>query len=130
MAVIAVEAGVRAEIWVMAVPSCTREVALPHHANGVKQSDPYASDIHTLLNPRRSAAAICAAASGGGPEDGQYPMMSPSCMSSPLGSGLWLLVAPLRGSGLRPSGSHPPAAPPGGCAAARDRPYLLCSTWN
>ena len=40
MAVIAVDAGVRAEIWVMAVPSCTREVALPHHASGVKQSDP------------------------------------------------------------------------------------------
>ena len=51
MAVMAVEAGVRAEIWVMAVPSCTRSVALPHQASGVKQSDPYASDIHTLLKP-------------------------------------------------------------------------------
>ena len=40
MAVIAVDAGVRAEICVMAVPSCTRVVALPHHASGVKQSDP------------------------------------------------------------------------------------------
>jgi hypothetical protein len=40
IAVIAVEAGVRAEICVIAVPSCTREVALPHHANGVKQSEP------------------------------------------------------------------------------------------
>ena len=40
MAVMAVDAGVRAEIWVMAVPSCTRVVALPHHASGVKQSEP------------------------------------------------------------------------------------------
>ena len=40
MAVIAVEAGVRAEIWVMAVPSCIRVVALPHQASGVKQSEP------------------------------------------------------------------------------------------
>jgi hypothetical protein len=40
MAVMAVDAGVRAEIWVMAVPSLTRCVALPHHASGVKQSEP------------------------------------------------------------------------------------------
>jgi hypothetical protein len=36
----AVDAGVRAEIWVMAVPSFTRVVALPHQASGVKQSEP------------------------------------------------------------------------------------------
>jgi hypothetical protein len=40
MAVMAVEAGVRAAIWVMAVPSLIRRVALPHQASGVKQSDP------------------------------------------------------------------------------------------
>jgi hypothetical protein len=40
MAVIAVDAGVRADIWVMAVPSLTLWVALPHQASGVKQSDP------------------------------------------------------------------------------------------
>ena len=40
MAVIAVDAGVRAEICVMAVPSFTRSVCDPHQANGVKQSDP------------------------------------------------------------------------------------------
>jgi hypothetical protein len=40
MAVMAVEAGVRAEICVMAVPSLTLVVAAPHHASGVKQSDP------------------------------------------------------------------------------------------
>ncbi len=37
---IAVEAGVRAEICVIAVPSFTRLVVLPHQASGVKQSDP------------------------------------------------------------------------------------------
>jgi hypothetical protein len=40
MAVIAVDAGVRAEIWVMDVPSLIRSVAAPHQASGVKQSDP------------------------------------------------------------------------------------------
>jgi hypothetical protein len=40
MAAMAVAAGVRAEIWVIDVPSLTRWVALPHHASGVKQSEP------------------------------------------------------------------------------------------
>lgn len=40
MAVVAVEAGVRAEIWVIEVPSLIRFVAAPHQAKGVKQSDP------------------------------------------------------------------------------------------
>jgi hypothetical protein len=40
MAVMAVDAGVRAEIWVMAVPSLTWRVCAPHQASGVKQSDP------------------------------------------------------------------------------------------
>ncbi len=40
IAVIAVAAGVRAAIWVMAVPSLTVEVEAPHQASGVKQSEP------------------------------------------------------------------------------------------
>jgi hypothetical protein len=40
MAAMAVAAGVRAEIWVIDVPSFTRCVALPHQASGVKQSEP------------------------------------------------------------------------------------------
>ncbi len=40
MAAMAVAAGVRADIWVMDVPSFTRSVAAPHHASGVKQSEP------------------------------------------------------------------------------------------
>ena len=40
VAVISVDAGVRAEIWVMDVPSLIRCVAAPHQARGVKQSDP------------------------------------------------------------------------------------------
>ena len=66
MAVIAVDAGVRAEIWVIAVPSCIDSVCEPHQASGVKQSDPYASLVHIEVNPSSSATAICSAASGGG----------------------------------------------------------------
>jgi hypothetical protein len=87
IALIAVDAGVRAEIWVMAVPSFTRDVSLPHHARGEKQSEPYASDVQIDENPRRSAVATCSAASGGGPLDGQYPMISPnprSCDITPM----------------------------------------------
>jgi hypothetical protein len=40
IAVIAVDAGVRAEIWVIAVPSLMVLVRDPHQASGVKQSDP------------------------------------------------------------------------------------------
>ncbi len=40
IAVIAVDAGVRAESWVMPVPRRIRSVAAPHHASGVKASDP------------------------------------------------------------------------------------------
>jgi hypothetical protein len=84
IAVIAVDAGVRAEICVMAVPSFTWVVWLPHHANGVKQSDPYASDVQIESNPSRSAAAICSAASAGGPDEGQYPMIKPSFMTGTI----------------------------------------------
>ena len=40
MAVMAVAAGVRADIWVIPVPSLMFVVALPHHASGVKASEP------------------------------------------------------------------------------------------
>ncbi len=40
IAAIAVAAGVRADIWVIAVPSLTLEVAEPHQASGVSTSDP------------------------------------------------------------------------------------------
>ena len=40
MAVIAVDAGVRADTWVTPVPSRSVEVALPHQASGVKASEP------------------------------------------------------------------------------------------
>ena len=71
MAVMAVDAGVRAEIWVMAVPSWTRLVCDPHQASGVKQSEPYASDVQIESKPSSSAAAIWSTASTGGPLDGQ-----------------------------------------------------------
>src|SRR5690625_400105 len=65
-AAMAVAVGVRADIWVMAVPSLIRSVLLPHQASGVKQSEPYASELQTESNPNDSAAATCSAASGGG----------------------------------------------------------------
>ena len=58
IAVIAVADGVRAEIWVIAVPSLTFRVAAPHQASGVKQSDPYASAVQIESNPSRSASEI------------------------------------------------------------------------
>jgi hypothetical protein len=47
MAAIAVAAGCRADICTIAVPSWIRSVCEPHHASGVRQSDPYASAVHT-----------------------------------------------------------------------------------
>ena len=40
IAAIAVAAGVRADICTMPVPSCRRVVAAPHHASGVRASEP------------------------------------------------------------------------------------------
>ncbi len=40
MADMAVDAGVRAEIWTTDVPSLMVDVSLPHHASGVNASDP------------------------------------------------------------------------------------------
>ena len=67
MAVIAVDAGVRADSCVTPVPSRSRDVDAPHHANGVKASEPYASAVQTESNPSDSATRTCSAASGGGP---------------------------------------------------------------
>ena len=44
-ACMAVEAGVRAAIWQMAVPSLMCEVCAPIQASGVKQSEPQASAV-------------------------------------------------------------------------------------
>ncbi len=69
IAAIAVAAGVRADICMIAVPSCSVSVAAPHHASGVRASDPYASAVHTELNPSRSASLTASSAPAGGPAD-------------------------------------------------------------
>jgi hypothetical protein len=66
------------------VPNLTRDVAAPHQARGVRASEPYDSAVQIESNPRRSAVAICSAASGGGPDEGQYPMIKPSFMARTL----------------------------------------------
>jgi hypothetical protein len=43
----AVAAGCRADICTIAVPSRIRSVREPHHASGVRQSEPYASAVQT-----------------------------------------------------------------------------------
>ncbi len=43
----AVVVGGRAEIWTMDVPRRMRDVCDPHHASGVKQSDPHDSAVNT-----------------------------------------------------------------------------------
>ena len=67
IAAIAVAAGWRAESCTIAVPSFSRSVAAPHHASGVRQSEPYASAVQIESNPSRSASATDSAAPGGGP---------------------------------------------------------------
>ncbi len=49
--------GVRPDICTIEVPSRTREVSRPHHASGVKASDPQASAVKIASNPASSAAA-------------------------------------------------------------------------
>jgi len=46
-AVIAAQAGVRAEICMIAVPSLMRLVRAPTQQRGEKTSEPYASAVHT-----------------------------------------------------------------------------------
>ncbi len=64
---IAVIAGWRADICVIAVPSFTRSVCAPHHASGVSPSDPYASAVQIESRPSDSASAIASSIPAGGP---------------------------------------------------------------
>ncbi len=76
MAVMAVAAGVRAAICMIAVPTPIRSVRAAIHVSGVTASEPHASDVHTESKPSRSASI----ASGNGSTglDPQYPTCSPS----------------------------------------------------
>jgi hypothetical protein len=53
----------------MFVPSRTVDVAAPHQASGVRQSDPYASAVQMESNPRLSAAVMASVTPAGGPDD-------------------------------------------------------------
>jgi hypothetical protein len=64
---IAVIAGWRALICVIAVPSFKDEVSEPHQASGVSPSDPYASAVQIESKPSFSASAIDSVIPGGGP---------------------------------------------------------------
>ena len=65
---IAVMAGWRADICVIAVPSFSALAsAAPHQASGVRPSDPYASAVQIESRPSRSASAIVSSMPGGGP---------------------------------------------------------------
>ena len=74
IAAMAVAAGVRADICMIAVPSLRFSVAAPHQASGVNASEPYASAVHTELNPSFSASRTASSAPFGGPAD-QYPVL-------------------------------------------------------
>jgi hypothetical protein len=63
----AVIAGWRADICVIAVPSFSFCVCEPHHASGVRPSDPYASAVQIESKPSFSASAIDCVMFGGGP---------------------------------------------------------------
>ena len=65
IAAIAVAAGVRADICMIAVPSLIRSVCAPHQASGVTASEPYASAVQTESKPRRSASLIGLERAGG-----------------------------------------------------------------
>ena len=67
IAAIAVAAGWRADICVIAVPSRIRSVCAPHHASGVRPSEPYASAVQIESKPSSSASAIASVTPGGGP---------------------------------------------------------------
>jgi hypothetical protein len=60
------DAGDRAEICTMDVPKRIVDVADPHQVSGLKASDPHASAVNTVSNPRRSASRIRSSASVGG----------------------------------------------------------------
>jgi hypothetical protein len=52
---------------VIAVPSFSDEVCDPHHASGVRPSEPYASALQIESKPSFSASAIASVTPGGGP---------------------------------------------------------------
>ncbi len=58
--------GVRPDICTMEVPSRTRLVSLPHHASGVKASEPHASAVKIASKPASSAAATSSPTPSGG----------------------------------------------------------------
>ena len=64
---IAVIAGCRADICVIAVPSFNFDVSEPHQASGVSPSEPYASAVQIESKPSFSASAIDSVMFGGGP---------------------------------------------------------------
>jgi len=64
---IAVIAGWRADICVIAVPSLSVDVCAPHHASGVRPSEPYASAVQIESKPSFSASPIESVIPGGGP---------------------------------------------------------------
>lgn len=64
---IAVIAGWRADICVIAVPSLSVCVCEPHQASGVSPSEPYASAVQIESKPSFSASAIVSVMFGGGP---------------------------------------------------------------
>ncbi len=66
-ACIAIEVGLRPDICTIDVPRRTREVSRPHHASGVKASEPQASAVKMASKPASSAAATSSAVPDGGP---------------------------------------------------------------
>jgi hypothetical protein len=60
------EVGVLPDICTIEVPSRTRLVSRPHHASGVKASDPHASAVKIASKPASSAAATSSAVPTGG----------------------------------------------------------------
>jgi hypothetical protein len=62
----AIDVGVRPDIWTIDVPSRSRVVSRPHHANGVNASEPHASAVKTASKPDSSAAATSSPTPCGG----------------------------------------------------------------
>src|SRR4051812_29271730 len=81
-AVIAVIAGDRAGICMIAVPSPILEVWAPTQVSGTTESEPYASAVHTEWNPSDSAwRATSTTRAASAP---QYPRFSPRRMAEDL----------------------------------------------
>ena len=82
-ACMAIEVGVRPDICTIEVPSRTFVVSRPHHASGVKASEPQASAVKTASKPDSSAARTISAWWVGGCAP-QYPSCSPNFMGDSL----------------------------------------------